>query len=56
MIQTVLSQPCSISYFLFRSAEGGGWEVLSIFWDGGVPLGLLNPYPVPDHVQLILQP
>ena len=31
--------------------EGG---VLCIFL--GVLLGLLNPYPIPDHVQLILQP
>ena len=30
------------------------------FWvgggGGGVLLGLGNPYPIPDHVQLILQP
>ena len=31
-------------------------EALGIFLVGGVPLGLLNPYPIPDHVQLILQP
>ena len=30
-------------------------EVLCIFLGGGVPLGLWNPYPIQDHVQLILQ-
>ena len=35
---------------------GGGGGVLCIFLGGGVPLGLWNPYPIPDHVNLILQP
>ena len=36
--------------------EWGGGGVLCMFLGGGVPLGLWNPNPVPDHVQLILEP
>ena len=37
---------------------GGGGEgaLCRISFGKGVPLGLSNPYPIPDHVQLILQP
>ena len=34
---------------------GMGWWY-SIFLGGGVLLGLSNPHPIPDHVQLILRP
>ena len=33
----------------------GGRGVLCVILGKGVPRGLWNPYPMPDHVQLILQ-
>ena len=35
---------------------GGGGTLYSFVLGGGVPLGLGNPYPIPDQVQLILEP
>ena len=47
---------CIYAVEFFLEGRGGGGWALFIFFGGGVPLGPGNPYPIPDHVQLILQP
>ena len=51
---SVLQVPSDGLFSVFGNA--GMHKMPRGFLGGGVPWGLWNPYLIPDHVQLILQP